>query len=156
MAIAITLRDFLESHHLPYDTMRHAHTRSPHETAQAAHQPPGQVAKSLLLKDGERYLLAVLPADRRVHFGRLHKLIDRTVGLATENEVGEVFPDCELGAIPPTGLLYDIDTLVDNSLLAQADVYFEAGDHEQLIHMTQKDFRNLLGDATRADFSNRA
>jgi Ala-tRNA(Pro) deacylase len=136
--------------------MRHIHTGSSHETVHAAHQPPGQVAKSLLLKDGERYLLAVLPADRRLHFGRLRSLIERPVGLATESEVGEIFADCELGAIPPTGLLYDIDTLVDNSLLAQADVYFEAGDHEQLIHMSQKDFRNLLGDATRADFSNHA
>lgn len=153
MAIAITLHEFLDSHHLPYDAMRHSHTRSTLETAQAAHRPPDQVAKSLLLKDGDRYLLAVLPADRRVHFGRLHKLIDRPVGLATEDEVAEVFADCEVGAIPPTGLLYGIDTLVDDSLLDQADIYFEAGDHEQLIHMSQKDFRNLLGDAMKAHFS---
>jgi Ala-tRNA(Pro) deacylase len=60
-----------------------------------------------------------------------------------------------VGAIPPIGLLYDIDTIVDDALLEQPEVYFEAGDHEQLIHMRSEDFRKLLGDATHAQMSHR-
>lgn len=153
MAIAITLREFLDTHHLPYEAMRHEHTMTSRQAAAAAGQPPAQVVKSLLLKVGDRYVLAVLPADRRLHFGQLHRALDRHVGLATEQEVGTVFSDCELGAVPPTGLLYDIDTVVDDAVLEQADVYFEAGDHEQLIHMRQADFRKLLGDAYHSRFS---
>ena len=111
------------------------------------------VAKSVLLRDGDDYLLAVLPADRRVHLGRLHHQLERQVGLATEAELATVFPDCETGAVPPTGLLYDIKTVVDEDLLDQPDVFFEGGDHSNLVHMLQSDFRKLLGDAARARFS---
>ena len=156
MAIAITLREFLDGHHLPYDAMLHQRTATSRQNAVAARQPGERVAKALLLKDEGSYLLAVLPADRRLHFGQLHRALNRRIGLATEAEVAEVFSDCAVGAVPPTGLLYDIDTLVDDTLLEQAEVYFEAGDHEQLIHMTQADFRKLLGDATHGRFSYRS
>lgn len=153
MAIATTLRAFLESHNLAYEVVRHEHAETSQRTASAASQPGDKVAKSVLLKDEEGYLLAVLPASYRVHLGDLHRSLRRQVGLATEREVASLFNDCEIGAIPPTGLLYDIDTVVDDALLAQPDVYFEAGDHEQLIHMTCKDFTRLLGDSAHSRFS---
>lgn len=153
MAIATTLKDFLDSHALHYDAVRHRHSQTSREAASAAHQPGSKVAKVLLCNDGERYLLVVLPADRRLHLGRLHSILGRHVGLATEDEVGDVFEDCALGAIPPAGPLYDLDTVVDDALLEQDEVYFEAGDHEQLVHMLQPDFRKLLGDAQHGDVS---
>lgn len=155
MAVAISLREFLDEHPLPYDIARHRHTQSSLDTAQAAHQPAERVAKCLLLKGEERYLLMVLPADRRLHLGELHRAMRTQIGLATEDEVANVFADCETGAIPPTGMLYDLDTIVDDALLMQPDIYFEAGDHEQLIHMKQADFRKLVGDASHGDYSYR-
>ncbi|WP_078121271.1 aminoacyl-tRNA deacylase [Thiosocius teredinicola] len=153
MAVAISLREFLDDHHLPYDIERHPHTQSSRDTAEASHHPADRVAKCLLLKDDERYLLMVLPADRRLHLGELHRSMNRPICLATEDEVAKVFADCETGAIPPAGLLYDLDTIIDDVLLMQPDVYFEAGDHEQLIHMKQADFRKLVGDASHGDYS---
>ncbi len=153
MGMAITLREFLDSHHLPYEAVEHEHTETSQKTAAAIHESGDKVAKCLLLKDGDRYLLAVVPASRRLHFGELHRALHRQVGLATEAEVADVFADCAVGAIPPAGLLYDIDTMIDDSLLEQADIYFEAGDHEQLIHMKQADFRKLIGDATHGRFT---
>lgn len=153
MAISITLREFLDTHHLPYETYRHPHSSSSRETAELSWQSPEKLAKSVLLRDGEHYLLAVLPADQRVHLGELHRQYGHHLGLATEAEVAKVFADCETGAIPPSGLLYDIDTLVEDSLLDQPDVFFEGGDHSHLVHMMQRDFRRLLGDATHAHFS---
>ena len=153
MGIATSLRAFLDAHHLGYETVGHHHTDSAQQTAAAAHLPGDKVAKSVLLKDGDTYLLAVLPSTHRVHLGELHRVLNRHVGLATESEVAAVFSDCDVGAIPAAGLLYNLDTVVDDALLEQPDVYFEAGDHEQLIHMDRREFGKLLGDATHGRFS---
>jgi Ala-tRNA(Pro) deacylase len=69
------------------------------------------------------------------------------VGLATEQELVELFPDCEGGAIPPLGTAYRLVTLVDRDLLKQPEVYFESGDHEHLVKVTGQQFSSLLGDA---------
>ena len=148
-----TLGTFVESHHLAHETVTHEHSESSLRSAAAAHLPGDKLVKSVLLKDGDGYLLAVLPASRRLHLSLLHRRLNRHVGLATEAELADLFPDCDLGAVPPTGLMYGIDTVVDDSLLAQPDVFLEAGDHEHLIHVSQQDFRRLMGDATHSDFS---
>lgn len=153
MAMAITLQEFFDSHPLAYDTVEHEYSLTGLRNAEAAHLPGDMVAKAVLLKSGARYLLAVVPATHRLDLGRLHKRLERHVGLATEEEVAQVFGDCEIGAIPPAGLIYDIDTIVDEALLAQPEIYFEAGDHQTLIHMNREDFGKLVGDATRMHFS---
>lgn len=153
MAIAMSLKTFLESTHLVYESIPHTHAESSQRCASAAHQSGDKVAKAVLLKDDDGYLLAVLPATHRLHLGQVHHAIDRQVGLATEDETVALFKDCQVGAIPPVGLLYDIDTVVDDALLEQTEVYFEAGDHDHLIHMSQENFKKLLGDATHSRIS---
>jgi Ala-tRNA(Pro) deacylase len=153
MGIAMTLHQFLEAHHLAYEVVHHKHAESSQRSASAAGVPGDKLVKSVLLKDEEGYLLAVLPASRRIHLGDLHRYLHRPVGLATEQDVAAVFEDCEVGAIPSTGLLYGIDTVVEEALLEQPDVYFEAGDHEQLIHMARNEFGKLLGDSVHARFT---
>ena len=153
MNTAKTLREFLSDNHLSYECVCHKHTGSSLSSAAAAHVPGQKVAKSVLLRDGTQYLLAVLSVSRRVLVGQLHRILKRQIGLATETETGDVFYDCEPGAIPPTGLLYGVDTWVDEDLLDLPDIYFEAGDHEQLVHTNQGEFRKLMGDSTRARFA---
>ena len=153
MAMANRLREFFDSNQLNFDVIAHEHAESGLRNAQAAHLAGDTVAKSVLLKDGDNYLLVVLPATHMLDLGRMHQILDRHVGLATEDEVAQVFSDCELGAIPPTGLMYDIDTIVDEALLKQPDIYFEAGDHEHLIHMDRQNFGKLMGDATQLNMS---
>lgn len=153
MGMAMSLQAFFDAHPLHYSVVQHDHTLTSQHSAAALHQTGHKVAKSVLLKDEHGYLLAVLPASHRLHLGRLHDLLGRTLGLASEIEVAALFGDCAIGAIPPAGLLYNLDTVVDEALLEQNDVYFEAGDHEQSIHMAQADFSKLLGDARRCSFS---
>lgn len=153
MAMAISLREFFDSHPLSYEILTHKHSESSLDNAVTAHLPGNMVAKSVLLKDEDEYLLAVLPSTRRLNLGLLHQLLNRHVGLATQDEVASVFSDCEIGVIPPTGLLYDINTFVDEALLAQSDIYFEAGDHEHLVHMDREGFGKLMGDATSMKLS---
>ena len=153
MGMAIRLQAFFDSHPLDYTVVSHYNTESSQLSAAAAHKSGYKVAKSVLLRDDRGYLLAVLPACYRLHTEELNRALGRDLVLASEQEVASQFGDCALGAIPPAGVLYDLDTIVEEALLEQEDVYFEAGDHEQLIHMNRTDFGKLLGDATRGRFS---
>ena len=156
MGMAISLQAFFESHPLDYSIVSHDYAESSQHNAAAAHRTGYKVAKSVLLKDDEGYLLAVLPACYRLQLAQLNRALGRNLDLASEAEVAAQFGDCALGAIPPAGVLYDLDTIVDEALLEQDDIYFEAGDHQQLIHMNRVDFGKLLGDARRGRFSQRA
>jgi len=146
MTIAQSVESWLQSHHVDYELIQHPHTASSMLTAQAAHITGSQLAKSVLLEDDSGYLMAIIPATHRVDLGLLHRQFHRRLGLAVEKEVNDVFFDCEPGAIPAIGPAYRIATIVDDSLLEQPDVYFEAGDHEALIHMSGPAFGAMVAD----------
>jgi Ala-tRNA(Pro) deacylase len=100
--------------------------------------------------------MAVLPSTRSVHLGHLGKELDRRLRLATEGELAHAFPDCRLGAIPPLGAAYGMRTVIDDSVEVQPEVWFEAGDHEHLIHMSAEQFIAVIGPADRLHFGARA
>jgi Ala-tRNA(Pro) deacylase len=149
MAIAMTLSDFLAEHDVEYDVLMHAHTTSSGETARSSHVPGTRLAKSVVLEDDQGYLMAVLPASRQVDLGELHRMLNRNLGLAMESELGQLFSDCEIGALPAIGPAYGVETIVDDTLADQPEIYFEAGDHEQLIHVSGDVFHSLLGEGVR-------
>jgi Ala-tRNA(Pro) deacylase len=88
--------------------------------------------------------MAVIPANAHVKIAELNRLLDRKMGLATEVELLPLFSDCELGAIPPIGQAYGIETIVDEGLDGCRDIYFESGNHTDLIHMKGKAFQELM------------
>jgi Ala-tRNA(Pro) deacylase len=149
MSIAMTVSDFLAEHDVEYDVLLHAHTTSSGETAESSHVPGARLAKSVVLEDDQGYLMVVLPASRQVDLGELHRVLNRNLGLAMENELGHLFSDCEVGALPAIGPAYGVETIVDDSIAEQPEVYFEAGDHEQLIHVSAEVFQTLLGEGIR-------
>lgn len=149
MAIATTVSDYLAQHDVAYDVLTHPHTASSGESAHASHIPGTRVAKSVVLEDEQGYLMVVLSSSRRVDLGELHRQLHRNLGLATESELASLFADCEIGALPALGPAYQMETVVDSSIAEQPDIYFEAGDHEQLIHVNAETFQSLLGDDIR-------
>lgn len=153
MPVASRISAYLAEQDADFDIIDHPHSSTSVESAQLAHIPGDRIAKSVVLADERGYLLAVLPASCKLDLGELHRLTNRNLGLVTEYELGALFDDCEPGAVPPFGNVYDIDTIVDESLVEQSDIYFEAGDHERLIHMSAETFENLLGDARHSEFS---
>lgn len=153
MAIAMTLQEYLNRWGVDYEVVPHTHTISSLETAEAAHVPGDKLAKCVLTEDYRGYLMVVIPASHEVEFDSLDEQLDRRLVLATEPELADIFTDCEVGAIPPLGEAYGMDVALDESLLACDDVYFEAGDHEDLIHMRGDDFRDLMAGAERGRFS---
>jgi len=153
MGIAITLKDYLRSHHADFEVMPHAHTGCSIDTASSAHVPGDRLAKSVLLKDDEGYVMAVLPSTCHVAFNTLNQRMGRHLQLAREWELEELFEDCEPGAVPALGPAYGLKTVIDERLTAHKDVYFEAGSHEELIHMRMDQFLDLMGNSYRAQFA---
>ena len=153
MAISATLENFLAQKGVPYDIVAHRHTESAVDAAKTAHVPAENVAKAIVLEDENGYLMAVVPATHHVNLGKVSKILGRRLGLATEPELKSLFADCALGAIPAVGEAYGMDTIVDDSLSECPDVYMEAGDHEDLVHVRGASFLRLMRDARHEHIS---
>jgi len=150
MSIAATVQTCLTEAGVEYDIIEHPRTSNSTHTAEAAHVSGARLAKSVVLEDGERYLMAVVPATDQVDLGALHRRLGREIGLATEEEVATLFTDCEPGAVPPFGQIYGVETILDEAFVNAEDVYFEGGDHRALVHVNGSDFLKLMGNAPRA------
>jgi len=155
MAIALSIETFLRQHNINYELVSHPRSVSSMRIAELAHVPGAQLAKSVLLEDESGYLMAVIPSTHRVDLGKLHHQLQRRVGLAIEREVTELFSDCDPGAIPVIGPAYHVATIVDDTLLQQPDIYFEAGDHEALVHVSGQVFSSMMAGVPHAQFTHR-
>ena len=144
MSLATRVHWYLDHHHIDYETVHHAPVKTALEAGLRAHVPPGRVAKCVLLEDERGYVLAVLPAACRLSFDAICGVLDRRLDLASESELDEIFSDCAHGAVPALGDAYNIPMLVDDSLLRMPDVYFEGGDHEDLVHVQGQAFLELM------------
>jgi Ala-tRNA(Pro) deacylase len=153
MTIAASVQKHLSRESIPYAVVEHVKTLDSAHTAEAAHIPGARLAKGTVLKDDRGYLLAIVPASRRVDLGAVHRHFGRPLGLATEVEVTTLFADCEPGAVPPLGAAYGIACVIDDSLMETPEVYFEAGDHRGLVRVSGTDFRKLVEDAEHAAIS---
>ncbi len=153
MTTALTLQQHLSRNGIRYDVLPHPPTMSSLRTAEASHVPANALAKTVVLKGDRGYVLAVLPASQKLEWKVLKKLLNRNLGLATEDEIAWLFPDCTPGAVPPIGEAYGIETIVDDSIAEQSDIYFEGGDHATLVHMTGPAFCRLMVQARHARFS---
>ncbi len=144
MGIAITLSQYLSDRAITYDCVEHKRTGCAIRSAEASHVPADSVAKAVVLRRRDGYILAVLPASRQVLLDEVGGWLKQPVGLATEDEIAALFPDCEPGAVPPIAAAYGLRSLVDESLEAIPDVYFEAGDHRTLVHVSGEQFHKLM------------
>ena len=156
MTIASTLQRYLESHGVGYEVLTHPLTGSSSETAQSAHISGKRMAKTVVLRDGDvrdGYLLAVLPASQHLSLEMLQTWLGRSMALASEEEIGKLFPDCDLGAIPPVGEAYGLEVVMDDGLAGLDEVYFEGGDHRTLVKVVGDRFRQLMSGARIGRFS---
>jgi len=155
MGMSTRLKWFLDSRGIRYEVVPHGHTSTSRETARVAHVPEDRLAKSVILEDERGYVMAIVPATCRVSLEALEAEIDRRLELASEDELRELFRDCELGAVPAIADPYGIPAVVDHRIWELADVYFEAGDHEDLIHLSGVEFQRLQQHALTASFGQR-
>lgn len=139
------LRDFLDSHNIRYIVISHSRAYTAQETAQAAHIPGHAFAKTTVVKIDGRMAMAVLPASEKVDVDLLRTAAQaRKAELAGESEFQGRFPECEIGAMPPFGNLYDMDVYMEESLSEENRIAFNAGSHTELIQMSCRDYRELV------------
>lgn len=153
MAIAETVKKYLTSKSVDYSQVAHPHTGSSHETASASHVQEDHIAKAVIVKDESGYAMVVVPASHWVEMKHLRRELNRKLELVPEDELTSLFADCETGAVPPLGPAYEIETFLDEALTTLANVYFEAGDHQHLIHTSGNDFKNLLSGVRHGHYS---
>ncbi|KXI24320.1 YbaK/EbsC family protein [Photobacterium sanguinicancri] len=157
MAMAITVGQFLCAHHIYFSLTKHRHTDTSFSSAVSAHVPAKNVTKAVLLKtEADDYLLAVVPANRRVMLDKVNMLTGKVYALVGEHELSQIFQDCEPGAVPSLGQAYSIPMLVDDALIEKDEWFMEAGDHENLIHMEKKQFQKIIRDCQHKNISSYA
>jgi len=155
MAISMTLQEFLDQHGIEYDVLSHRITATSMETAEASHVSGDKIAKSVILGDDTGYVMAVVPATHHVEVKHLSKQLNRKLEMISEQELENLFLDCEIGAIPPIGDAYKMEVIFDDCLKDCSDVYFEAGTHRDLVHVRGEDFKELMQHAQHSYFSHR-
>jgi len=153
MTIAPRLKTYLYSARIDFDLVPHPHAPTTLEAARKANVPAHATAKSVLVTHVDGHAMAVVPSDRKVNLTAMQDYLHYRLGLAPEDDLGEIFPDCELGAVPPMGTLYGVKTLVDHELGEADSVFFEAGDHETFVKVSQRGFARLMRDVEHVDLA---
>jgi Ala-tRNA(Pro) deacylase len=139
------LTTYLDSQHIDYTLINHSPTYTAQETAQSAHIPGREVAKTVVVLIDGVAAMVVEPATSHVHLGKLKQLTGaKTVSLADEQDFDELFPDCERGAMSPFGNLRDIQVYVDESLTQYEQIAFNADSHTEMIKLAYRDFEALV------------
>lgn len=139
------LTEFLDQHQIEYITIRHSVAYNAQRIAATTHIPGKEIAKTVIVKLDGQLAMAVLPASYMINLRMLREATGaRKVELASEMEFRNRFPDCEVGAMPPFGNLYDMEVLVAESLTDDEEICFNAGTHVELIRMSYADFERLV------------
>lgn len=139
------LTDFLDRHQIEYIVIRHSLAYNAQRIAATTHIPGKEIAKTVIIKLDGKMAMAVLPASYMINLRLLRETTGaRKVELASEMEFKNRFPDCEVGAMPPFGNLYDMEVYVAESLIDDEEICFNAGTHVELIRMAYADFERLV------------
>ena len=140
----MNVADFLRVKRVAYEFIPHERTTEAQRLAHSVHAPGREVAKTVLLKAGAAYVVAVLPADRSIDLDLAKEVLGASkVELATELDIAKHCPDCELGALPPFGSQYRMKTLVEESLTEDEKIVFEGNNHHEAYRISFADFQRL-------------
>ena len=139
------LQNYLNQHEIQYVTISHSPAYTAQRIAELTRIPGKELAKTVIVKIDDKFAMAVLPASRRVNLWHLQEAIGADeVTLSSETEFNELFPDCEVGAMPPFGNLYNMGVYVAEQLTEDEEIAFNAGSHSELVKMSYSDFANLV------------
>lgn len=139
------LKEFLDSNKIKYTSINHLELFTAQEIAASAHIPGRELAKTVMVKIDDKMAMAVIPASEKVDVDLLKKVTGaKEVKLAGEKEFEKMFPDCEVGAMPPFGNLYKMDVYVAEHLTDDKEITFNAGSHTELLKLAYTDFERLV------------
>ena len=139
------LKDFLDENDIKYISIMHSMAFTAVDIAKSAHIPSRELAKTVIIKVDDKMAMAVVAANYKVNLDILRQTLDTpNISLAEESEFTPRFNDCEAGAMPPFGNLYDMDVYIAESLSEDEKITFNAGSHLEAIQMNYKDYENLV------------
>jgi len=135
---------FLKSNKVGFRLRHHPARFTAQEVAAAEHITGEEVAKVVIVKAGGKFAMLVLPATCVVEMAEARKVLGAgDVRLATEAEIAEIFPDCQVGATPPFGAEYGVDMYIDSRLAADPEILIPAGTHEDSLLMSWRDYQRI-------------
>jgi len=139
------LRAFLDEQHVKYVSIKHSRAFTAQEVADSAHIPGREIAKTVIVRVDGQLAMVVLPAPERIDLDGLRAATGAAaVELASEKEFASVFPNCEVGAMPPFGNLWNMPVFADRRLREDERIAFNAGSHTELIQLAYADFERLV------------
>ena len=139
------LTDYLDRNSIKYVKVSHSPAVTASEIAATTHLAGRDVAKTVIAKMNDTMVMLVLPSNSMVDFGSLRKAAEaRELRLASEVEFNMLFPECEVGAMPPFGNLFGMEVIADRALVGAHEIAFNAGNHRELIRMKYEDFERLV------------
>jgi Ala-tRNA(Pro) deacylase len=145
MSVLKRLKEYLDENDIRYISIDHSPAYTGQKLAEAVHISGKEIAKTVILKAGGSYMMAVLPASRKINFDYLEEQIAaKGLRLAQEDEIKDLFPDCEVGAMPPFGNFYDIPVYAASALSEDEEIVFNAGTHTDAIRMSYNDYIRLV------------
>ncbi|TWT45507.1 YbaK / prolyl-tRNA synthetases associated domain protein [Phycisphaerae bacterium RAS1] len=138
------LEALLRDRGIRFDKHTHPAAFTAQRLAQVEHVSGYVVAKPVVVKGAAGYAMCVLPAARRLDLQEVTKVLhDPTVRLATEQEMTQLFPECELGAEPPVGSLFGMKTIADRQLEEDEYLEMQAGTHYESVRFRRDDWERL-------------
>ena len=139
------LMEFLDKSRVKYEITEHRPAFTAQQVAAEEHEPGQYVAKPVIVRADGKYMMCVLSACYKIDLAALKSQLGaKSVELADEDELGKIFDDCELGAEPPFGNLYELPTIMDKSMEQDDHIMFQGGTHEKAIRMSMDDYRKLV------------
>jgi Ala-tRNA(Pro) deacylase len=145
MPVLKRLQSYLDTNKIPYEVVSHPKAYTARDVAQTLDVPGKLVAKVVMVKADAYFVMSVLPSTWRVDMKRLRDVLEaHEVRLATEAEIANLFPDCQVGTMPPFGNLYGVEVYVDRLLTEDESIVFEAGTYVGAIKLRYKDFAALV------------
>lgn len=155
MSVSKKLQDVLRENGISYEVINHAETFTAQETAAADKISGKEMAKVVIVKAHGEDVMIVIPANRMLDLEKVGKKLDASdVRIEDEDEFTRLFPDCDKGAMPPIGTLFDIPCYVDESVLQEPVVCFNAGTHTESIIISTDAYQKIasaqIGDFIQA------
>ena len=140
----MNLQSLLDDMGVRYRLSHHPTVYTAQTLAEAEHVPGRMVIKPVVVQADGEFVMCALPASYRIDLGELREQLQvDEIRLVEEPKLTELFPDCELGAEPPIGRMYGMTTLMDESLVADDRVTFQAGTHEDSVTMSLAEYRRV-------------
>jgi Ala-tRNA(Pro) deacylase len=145
MAVSEKLKKLFQEENVSFEVMTHSESYTAQETAADLHVPGAQLAKVVMVKANGDLTMLVLPAECKIDFGKLKKVLGKKkVLLVGEEDFGDLFPDCDIGAMPPFGNLYGVPVWVEERMTQQQSIVFNACTHHDAVRITYADYERLV------------